>query len=296
MWGFPMPDYLEEGGITFLLQRGGHLLLANLGDDGLVVHGGEGEGGAGARSCPPRLGPPGKGGGGGRGAGRGGGGGQRARGGGRGRGERRRKLCYNMEFPPHGFLLQTWNPDAVSRNPLKGQCQLRNPNPLSPPPPSQHRPHPAHAPCRRSRGSPLPARFGGLEVLEVPSADPTPTGAQPRSLCPHVVPTPQQLPRMHHCGFLSLPDNPQGTRGHPTRTRRGVSPFVPPQPGPVATPVGPSCPLALSNCLGRAPVGSGAKPRPCAVPPPTPRRHRGEKSPHPAGLAAVIAGSAAPVP
>lgn len=63
MWGFPMPDYLEEGGITFLLQRGGHLLLANLGDDGLVVHGGEGEGGAGARSCPPRLGPPGKGGG-----------------------------------------------------------------------------------------------------------------------------------------------------------------------------------------------------------------------------------------
>lgn len=106
--------------VTFLLKRGAPLLPADLGDDGLVLHGRRGGGG------PPRRGP--------RGGRRGGG--RRRRGAAGAGAAPRRKLCYNMEFPPPGLGLQTWIPGAVSRNPLKGQRRLGALLPLPPPPSS----------------------------------------------------------------------------------------------------------------------------------------------------------------
>lgn len=131
-------------GVTFLLKRGAPLLPANLGDDGLVLHGrrGGGVGGGG----PPRRGP--------RGGRRGGG--RRRRGAAGAGAAPRRKLCYNMEFPPPGLGLQTWIPGAVSRNPLKGQRRRGGPPPS---PSSSSSLLPAPAPPGRS-GGPRRAAIG----------------------------------------------------------------------------------------------------------------------------------------
>lgn len=94
----------------------------------------------------------------------------------------RRKLCYNMEFPPPGLGLQTWIPGAVSRNPLKGQRRRGGPSSFSlllllllPPPP----PPPGARAAGKEWGSPPSSEwFCGWVGKDTPLA---PVGTFPTS-------------------------------------------------------------------------------------------------------------------